>query len=195
VRWVHTVIAYVYALKHHLRNQPLHAAKKISLSTDALDRAITAPDDNPPLAVLQELGDLLLEARLRRFIDPLHVPAIDASISAMTDVQGACERIKSTPIPFSYTVLMHRIVAAYCGLLPFGVAEAIGWATPVVVLFVSYALFGLDAIGEEIEQPFGLDTNDLPLSAVTRTIEINLRARLGEVTLPPPKKAKRGVLR
>jgi putative membrane protein len=58
---------------------------------------------------------------------------------------------------------------------------------------VSYSLFGLDAIGDEIEQPFGTDTNDLPLKAISRTIERNLRARLGE-ELPPPVKAEGGVV-
>jgi len=127
----------------------------------------------------------MVDARRKRWIHALHVPVIEGSLTAMTDIQGACERIKSTPIPYSYTVLMHRLVAMYCLLLPFGLQDAAGWATPVVVLCISYALFGLDAIGDEVEQPFGVDPNDLPLSSISRTIEGNLRRRIGE---PPPKK-------
>ena len=111
----------------------------------------------------------------------------------MTDIQGACERIKSTPIPFSYSVLIHRIVAIYCFLLPFGFVETIHWLTPVVVLFISYAFFGLDAVGDELEKPFGLDPNDLPLSAISRTIEGNLRWAIGE-PVPKPFEPRNGIL-
>lgn len=192
-RYVHTVIVYVHALRMHLRGEDPHSPTEHPLATDALERAASEP--NVPLAILQELGELLREARTRAWISELHVPIVEGSLVGLTDVQGACERIKGTPIPFSYTVLMHRIVAVYCLLLPFGVADSVGWATPIVVLFVSYALFGLDAIGEEIEQPFGVDTNDLPLSAIARTIEINLRSRLGEADLPTPLKPRNHILR
>src|SRR6185369_1913804 len=101
--------------------------------------------------------------------------------------------IRSTPIPFSYTVLIHRIVAGYCGLLPLGLAASIGWATPFVSFCASYALFGLDAIGDEVEQPFGRNPNDLALDAIARTIERDLRGLLAE-PLPPPWSARDGVL-
>ena len=106
-------------------------------------------------------------------------------MTTLTDLQGACERIKGTPIPFSYTTLIHRIVAFYCYGLPFGLVSSVGAFTPVVVVVVSYAFFGLDTVGDEIEQPFGTDANDLPLAAISRTIEVNLRQRLGETDLPP----------
>ncbi len=63
--------------------------------------------------------------------------------------------------------------------------SSVGHFTPVVVFVVSYAFFGLDTVGDEIEQPFGTDANDLPLSAISRMIEVNLRQRLGEKDLPP----------
>jgi Bestrophin, RFP-TM, chloride channel len=74
--------------------------------------------------------------------------------------------------------------------LELGLAETVGWAKPAVVLFISYALFGLDAIGEEVEQPFGLDPNDLPLSTMSRAIEATLRQRIGE---PPRSSSSRGM--
>lgn len=148
---------------------------------------------NVPLGLLHRLGMQMVDARRKHWIHPLHVPVIEASLTALTDIQGACERIKSTPQPYSYTVLMHRIVAVYCTLLPFGLADSIKWMTPIVVLFVSYSLFGLDAVGDEIEQPFGTDPNDLPLSSISRTIEINLLDRIGEEA-PPPFKPRKGIL-
>ncbi len=191
VELVHLVIAYVHALRHHLRDSaPWESLERI-LPAGELDRF--RGKDNVPLAMLHRMADRLLELRRMHLISPFHVPVLEGSLASLTDIQGACERIKSTPIPFSYTVLLHRIVAGYCTLLPFGLMDSIKWATPVVVLAISYCFFGLDAIGDEIEQPFGLDVNDLPLKAISRTIERNLREGLGE-KLPPAVASIKGVL-
>jgi ion channel-forming bestrophin family protein len=181
VHVVHGLIAYVHALRHHLRGEnPFPTLEKIVPKED-IDAL--RGHENVPVALLHRIGQLVVDARRQKWIHAFHVPVIEQSLTILTDVQGACERIKSTPVPYSYTVLMHRIVAVYCTLLPFGLAETIGFATPAVVLGVSYALFGLDAIGDEVEQPFGTDVNDLPLTSISRTIEANLRASLDE---PPP---------
>ncbi|MBX3190462.1 MAG: bestrophin family protein [Labilithrix sp.] len=189
---VHTLIAYIHALRIHLRGESFDA-----LVTDGLvaegELARLKKEPNVPIAILFKLGEQIRDARRKQWIHAYHVPVIEQSLVSLTDLQGACERIKSTPTPYSYSVLMHRIVAVYCGLLPFGLAESIGWVTPVVVLFISYALFGLDAVGDEVEEPFGLDPNDLPLTSISRSIEQNARARIGE-PVPPATKAKRGVL-
>ncbi len=115
-------------------------------------------------------------------------------MTEITGIQGACERIKSTPIPASYTVLIHRIVALYCLGLPFGIVTSVGALTPVVVAIVAYAFYGLDAVGSEIENPFGHDPNDLPLTALSRMIEVNLRQGLGEDELPPLLEPVDGIL-
>lgn len=191
VEWVHLVIAFAHSLKHHLRNTSPFDAFEHLLTPEEF--GFLRDKDNVPYSILQLMGEKLMLARRRGWIDVFHVPVIEGSLVALTDIQGACERIKSTPIPFSYTVLLHRIVAGYCTLLPFGLMESIKWATPFVVLAISYCFFGLDSVGDEVEQPFGLDINDLPLKAIARTIERNLRERLGE-ELPPPVQAQKGVL-
>jgi putative membrane protein len=191
VRFVHLVIAYVHALRHHLRDTSPFEVLGHIIGKEEAERL--RGQDNVPLVMLQRMGDLLVDARRRKWVHPFHVPVLEGSLTALTDIQGACERIKATPIPYSYTVLMHRIVAIYCTLLPFGLMDSIKWATPFVVLAISYCFFGLDAVGDEVEQPFGTDTNDLPLKAISRTIERNLRQHLGE-NMPPPVAAKRGVL-
>ena len=104
------------------------------------------------------------------------------------------ERIRSTPIPSSYTILIHRLVATYVFALPFGLVGTIGAFTPIVVLLVGYAFLGLDAIGDQIEEPFGHDINDLPLSTLSRMIEVNLRQRISDPDIPPLLAAKNGVL-
>lgn len=188
---VHFTIAFVHALRYHLRDEDPRAHLEKILPDDVVDKVME--EDNVPLAILHRLAEGIVQARRRHWIHAFHLPVIDASLTSLTDIQGACERIKSTPIPYSYTVLMHRIVAFYCTFLPFGLMDTVKWATPVVVLAISYCFFGLDAVGDEIEQPFGLDTNDLPLEAISFTIERNLRIRIGE-TQPPPHKPDQGIL-
>jgi putative membrane protein len=119
---------------------------------------------------------------------------MDVSLSALTAVAAGCERIRNTPIPFAYTLLLHRTASLYCFLLPFGLVDAIGYMTPFVVAIVAYTFFGLDALGDEIEEPFGLAMNHLPLDALCRTVEINLLEALGERKLPEPLLPVRSVL-
>lgn len=177
-RLIRRHIAFVHALRKHLRDETNWEELTPHLGPEEVGRLREAP--NVPNAILHETGLLLSRARRDGHLHLYLAPVVESSLVVLADVQGGCERIKNTPIPFSYTVLIHRIVALYCVLLPFGIAEAIGIYTPLVVLFVSFALFGLDAIGDEIENPFGHDQNDLPLSFLSRSIEAQLLSLLGD---------------
>jgi putative membrane protein len=182
---VYRLAGYVHAVRLHLRDDP--DTKELEPFLPAEELAALADEYNRPIAILQKLGDRLQECWHAGHVHPYHLSLLENSLTELTTIQGACERIKSTPIPFSYTVLIHRIVAFYCLGLPFGICNEVGVMTPLVVAMVSYAFFGLDAIGDEIEQPFGQDPNDLPLYQLSRMIEVNLRQRLGEpkAELPP----------
>ena len=122
------------------------------------------------------------------------MPAIDSQLVELSNILGGCERIKNTPIPFTYTILIHRIVAFYCLLLPFGIIDTAGELTPVVVLLISHAFFGLDAIGDEIEQPFGTLPNHLPLATISRNVEINLLELTDDPSRPEPLTPVNGLL-
>jgi putative membrane protein len=167
----------VHALRMHLRD---------GIEWDTLATYLPAGEieqlrshRNVPYAILSGTSLWLRGAWHAGHIDRYHLPALDQSLNQFMDIQGGCERIKLTPIPHSYTVLMHTIVATYCFALPFGLLDTLHSWTPIVVLIVSYAFLGLDAVGEEIENPFGNDPNDLPLGAISTTIEVNLRQALG----------------
>lgn len=189
---VRSTIAYVHAFRHHLRGTSPENELRQYLTSDDHERL--TGQLNVPLAILQQIGERVQQANARGWIDTYHVPVLEESLTEMTAVQGGCERIKGTPIPFTYNVLIHRIVAIYCLALPFGIIETVGVLTPIVVCLISYTFFGLDAIGDEIEQPFELDKNDLPLDFISRTIEINLLQLLGESDIPPPIEPRDGVL-
>lgn len=192
IELVHRVIAYVHLFRQHLRNEDALFEVEALLPSTELDAL--RDEINRPVAVLQRLGERIRDAYDRGWIHPMHVVTLEASLTEMTNIQGGCERIKSTPIPASYTILIHRIVAIYTFALPFGIVDTVGYYTPLVVMMIAYAFFGLDAVGDELEDPFGKDFNDLPLSTLSRMIEVNLRQRLGEHPLPPLLRSRNGVL-
>ncbi len=176
--------AFAHLLRQHLRREDDLAEIADLLDPDDMQRIASVR--HRPLAVLGFLGTSIRSALRERTVDPLHVPLLEQSLRNLTDVLGGCERIASTPLPASYVVLIHRIVALYVFTLPFGLVETFHWLSPAVTMLISYAFLGLDAIGDEIEQPFGVDPNDLPLSALSRNIEIDLRELLGDnLTLEP----------
>ncbi|HNO38970.1 MAG TPA: bestrophin family ion channel [Marmoricola sp.] len=112
---------------------------------------------------------------------------MEASLDGLAAAQGGCERIAGTPLPFTYSVILHRSAYLYCMLLPFGLVDAIGIMTPLVVTFVSYTFFALEALSDEIEEPFGLSANDLALDAIVANIDASLRELLGESPPPAPR--------
>ena len=118
-------------------------------------------------------------------ISDMRYTLLEQRLTGLSQVQATCERIKGTPLPFPYTLLLHRTIYIFCLLLPFALAEPLGWLAPLFTTIVGYTFFGLDAIGNELEDPFGRDENDLPTDAMVRTVERDVLAGLGEQQLPP----------
>jgi len=184
VRMIFRAIAFSHALRHQLRDVEAPTELK-GLLLESEWQQIEKSSNKPDFLMLkmgEDLGLCLKEGR----IDSCLASSIDATLSTMAAAAAGCERIKSTPMPFSYTLLLHRTAYLYCFLLPFGLVDSIGFMTPFVVAIVAYTFFGLDALGDEIEEPFGTDSNDLPLDALCRNIEINLRESLGDPHIPAP---------
>ena len=138
---------------------------------------------HPPQQVLRWLSEWLREQRQRGTLQPVLHASLEDSLDALSMAIGSCERIASTPLPFTYSVILHRTAYFYCMLLPFGLVDAIGAMTPLVVAFVSYTFFALESLSDELEEPFGREQNDLALDAMVRTIEISMCELLDE---PPP---------
>jgi ion channel-forming bestrophin family protein len=153
---------------------------------------VAAP--NPTDAVLAMVGRRCRELADAGAIDPIHYSVLERQLTELGHVQGGCERIKNTPLPFSYSLLLHRTAYAFCVLLPFALAPVLDWWAPVPAFLVSYAFFGLDALGDELSDPFGTDRNDLPLDAMVRLVERELLHAAGHETLPAPLVARDFVL-
>ena len=141
---------------------------------------------NPSDALLQRIGGRCSALATQGLISEWRYTQLETRLVSLSQVQAACERIKSTPLPFPYTLLLHRTIYLFCILLPFAMAEPLGWMTPLFTAIVSYTFFGLDEIGDDLEDPFGFDENDLPCNALLRTLEREILAALGHSDLPPP---------
>jgi len=90
------------------------------------------------------------------------------------DICGACERIKNTPIPYSYSSFIKKFIVIYVFTLPFGFAFTLGYLATPVVMFIFYVLASLELIAEDIEDPFGTDSNDLPMDRLAENIKKNV---------------------
>ncbi len=149
---------------------------------------------NPPDALLMALGRRCLQLAEHGRINPMHYTVLEGQLTALSQVQAACERIMTTPLPFTYSLILHRTTYTFCLLLPFALAGSLGWWTMIPVLLVSYPFFGLDALGDQLEDPFGLAPNDLPLDAMSRMVEREMLFLLGEEPLPAPLEPVRHIL-
>lgn len=103
---------------------------------------------------------------------------INAEVQSFTDICGACERIKNTPIPYSYSAFIKKFIFFYVMTLPFGYAFSLGYYVAPVVVFIFYVLASLELISEEIEDPFGTDENDLPTKKIAENIKKNVEELL-----------------
>jgi ion channel-forming bestrophin family protein len=141
---------------------------------------------NPTDGVLYHMGARCLVLMQEGRIGAIHHSLLEGQIMALSQAQAGCERIAQTPIPFSYSLLLHRTAYLFCLALPFALAGSLGWWTLLPVLLISYTFFGLDALGDQLEDPFGLEPNDLPLNALCSMVKREMLAFLGEADLPPP---------
>jgi ion channel-forming bestrophin family protein len=99
---------------------------------------------------------------------------INSELQSFLDICGACERIKNTPIPYSYSAFIKKFIFFYVITLPLGFALSLGFITIPVVIFIFYVLASLELIAEEIEDPFGKDDNDLPMQRMSENIGRNV---------------------
>ena len=184
VRLLLRTAAFCITLKQLLRERPEDETGLDGLLQPA-ERQALAGSHNRPNRLMLAMGADLAQCRHDGQVDAMRGVQIDDTLSALTAAAAGCERIKHTPLPFGYTLLLHRTAYLYCFLLPFGLVDTIGLMTPLVVAIVAYTFFGLDALGDELEDPFGEQANDLPLDALCRGIEIELRQALGDPAPPP----------
>ena len=178
------LIAFAYQLKHQLRHTPAQADLVRLLPPALVQRLDQA--SYPCVLLLREMGLWLQAQHASGHLSDIRWQAMDANLNELTAYHGGCERLASTPIPYAYSVLLHRTVYVYCTLLPFSLLDSVGVLTPLISVFISYAFMALDAIASELEEPFGTEPNDLALDAICITIERSLLELDDIAPLPQP---------
>jgi ion channel-forming bestrophin family protein len=163
---------YSFALKEHLRGgykeeelqdhpcMPLNELRQVSHVPNRIS-----------LQIYKEAEQLVKKG----FIKEERLLMLSDELRSFTNIAGACERIKKTPIPYSYSSFIKRVIFVYVITLPLGLIADLQWASVFIVLFIFYAFAGLELIAEEIEDPFGLERNDLPTDELAHTIKKNLQ--------------------
>jgi putative membrane protein len=157
--------SYANVLQKHLKNED--TAKQLFEDLDLeIDHHKHKPNQVAML-MFQKINELYVAKKITG--DQLII--LNAEIQSFTEVCGACERIKNTPIPYSYSAFIKKFIFFYIMTLPFGYSFSLGYYVAPVVVFIFYVLASLELIAEEIEDPFGGDVNDLPTKKISESIK------------------------
>jgi ion channel-forming bestrophin family protein len=182
VALVELQIAWVHALRCHLRKQNPFPELQSLLPAEVVEGLRI--ERNVPAAMLLLMGRVARKLFEHGRLDSIRLTAIDSTLTDLCNVQGACERIKNTPLPRQYEVFPRWLVAMYCVMLPIGLVGDLGLLTPAVSSLVSFIFVTLETIGRDLESPFENTVHDTPLTALSNAIELNLKQHLGETDLP-----------
>jgi len=166
------LVAFAVATKIHLRGEPVNdELEEFMPSSKYVKLKIM---NNPPIEVAFWIGDYLQQQYYRNCINSYQLTAMQELLNNLVDNLGACERILKTPMPLAYAIHLKQLLVLYCLLLPFQIVDSLGWWTGLITALVGFTVFGIEAIGLEIENPFGYDANDLPLDAICKTMKRNI---------------------
>jgi putative membrane protein len=160
---------FVYATKEHLRD----GVEVKFLHPKTID-LLPKKRDHIPLAIMNVIHQkvsILLQNQADKYTKMVY---LNDDLKSFMDILGGCERIKKTPIPFSYSLFLKKVIFLYIFTMPIGFVREFGyWACPIVAL-IFYVFAGIELLAEEIEDPFGTDANDLPTDTIFNTIKQNL---------------------
>ncbi len=164
--------AFAIAKKLYLRYEP--ASEELQPWVSPSRYGVLQNIQNMPLQIIRWIADDLQQEHKRGILNLSKLGDIHSLMNKLIDNVGGCDRILTTPIPPAYVIHLNQLVLIYCLILPFQFVKDLGWWTGIFVAIVSFALFGIEEIGVEIENPFGYDTNDLPLDKICQTIHNNI---------------------
>jgi len=172
IKILHLLVVFAMSTKLHLRGQPIDGEIIDLVQRDWYEKLREV--HNPPLQLALLIGEYLQQEFERNRINSYQLIAMLKLLDTMVDVLGGCERILKTPIPVAYSIHLKQLLLIYCLTLPFQLVTELAWWTAPIVSVISFTVFGIEQIGIEIENPFGLDANDLPLESICQTIQINI---------------------
>lgn len=166
------LIAFAIATKLHLRRETINTELESLVSTLALEKLKQAK--TPPLEITIWLGDYLQKQNQKGCLNSYQLTAMNQLIDKLIEGLTNCERILNTPIPLAYTIYLKRLLLVYFLFLPFQLVNTSEWLTTFLVFLISLGLLSVEEIGNEIQEPFGYDPNDLLLDQICQTIQNNV---------------------
>ena len=184
-------IAYVNALRCQLRRQSPDADVLRFLSTGEAEPALARA--NTANGLLDGTGRRIDEARRAGWLDTIQQAAFERILVDIANAQGGMERLKNTPLPNQYRFFPTFFTHLFCVLLPIGLVETLGFATPLGSTVAGLMFLAVLRVGDDLVDPFANTVHDVPLSAMCRTIEIDLLQAIGDEA-PPPLQPVKGVL-
>ena len=196
-RLLYRQVAWCNALRLHLRRQTAERwdADVAPFLLDPAESASARGMSNPPTHLLRHQSEELRVLHQRGLLTEFRHVALMETIQDMFNAQGGCERIKNTPFPRQYAYFSFVFVWIFAALLPLGLVEefdsrqALGpyhvWLMVPFSVLVSWVFNVIELVGHASENPFDNQINDVPMTAICRSIEIDLRELLGETNLPP----------
>jgi ion channel-forming bestrophin family protein len=159
--------AFVVCVKLVLRSQSLDGLKNL---LDESEIAKLKSCKSAPLEILLWVGSYIQQLFDRGILDSNQRYGMNCIVNKLVDGFTTCERIQSTPIPLAYSVYLKRLTVLYCGLVPFNLVGTLHFGTAIVTGLIAFILLSVEEIGNEIEDPFGLDLNDLPLDQICEEV-------------------------
>ena len=168
------ICAFCHALKRQLRRESVREDLTEHLGDARAARALKHP--NPALVVNLMMSEWLHAAESAGKVSHQQALRMETLITELMDHQGACERILNTPVPFAHAVHVRQLLFVYLITLPLVLIPVMGWTSLFVISVLGLGMLGIEEAGVEIEDPFGNDPNDLPLSRICDVICRDVRA-------------------
>ncbi len=169
-----SIPSYAYALKDHLHSE---VTRFMLDETEHPELNQIDTEKHIPNQIAKLMMDKVNQLYQNKSISGDQLITLNSELTTFTDICGACERIKNTPIPFSYTSFIKKFILIYVLTLPLGYVFTLGYYAAPIVAFIFYVLASLELIAEEIEEPFGRDANDLPMDKLAS----NIRKHVAEI--------------
>jgi ion channel-forming bestrophin family protein len=188
----HLQIAWCYALANSLRRTTVLVYADLHLTAEQLE--YVSAQDNIPNAILNLIQFKMAEAHDSGKIKTLLYQNIDDTMRRLCDAMGKCERIKNTVFPTQYSFFVHLVIFIFTLVLPMGLVESIGRIAIPITFTISFLFFYMEWIAYIMQNPFENGPNDIPMTSMSRSIEINLLQLIGDDKIPEKILPKNGVV-
>ncbi|MFQ3678981.1 MAG: bestrophin family ion channel [Pseudanabaenaceae cyanobacterium] len=179
IQALYRLAAFALTTKNYLRGDPATAG----IPEPFLGEEPLASIPRPPLHLANRLAAYLQSQYREGRLNESQLATAQTTVDDLVASFTACERIQRTPLPLAYSIHLKQLLLLYNLSLPFQVVATFLWLTPIMVAVISFTILGVEAIGLQIEDPFGRDANDLPLDSLCAMLVDEIEALVRELPI------------